>query len=62
MSKSKARILVVALGCAWTLRVNLEARGYDVLTVGNGQTAVELAASKEPDLIILDVNLPGLNG
>ena len=44
------------------IRANLEASGYEVLVAQNGQTAMELAAGMEPDLIILDVKMPSLGG
>jgi len=64
MRKGKIRVLVVddEPRYVWTIRVNLEARGYEVLEAGDGQTAVELAASEDPDLVILDIRMPGLDG
>ena len=44
------------------LRVTLEMRGYLVLEAENGQVAVELAKQKCPDLILMDVNMPVLDG
>jgi DNA-binding response OmpR family regulator len=44
------------------ITVNLRASGYRVLTAADGQTALETAASQRPDLILLDVGLPGLDG
>jgi DNA-binding response OmpR family regulator len=44
------------------LRINLEAEGYDVLTADDGERALALARSERPDLVILDVMLPKLNG
>jgi DNA-binding response OmpR family regulator len=44
------------------IRLNLEASGYLVLTAGDGISAIEQAASENPDLIILDVRMPGLDG
>jgi two-component system, OmpR family, KDP operon response regulator KdpE len=41
------------------LRRNLSASGYDVLVADNGREAVELARKHEPDLILLDLCLPG---
>ena len=41
---------------------NLEACGYAVLTAPNGQEALERLKSKIPDLIILDVQMPDMNG
>ncbi|MGD9145730.1 MAG: response regulator transcription factor [Anaerolineae bacterium] len=46
----------------WAIRTNLEARGYDVLTAGDGRSGLDLAASQEPDLILIDVRMPGLGG
>jgi DNA-binding response OmpR family regulator len=44
------------------LKVNLEPEGYEVLTASNGEAALELVASKQPDLVILDVMMPKLDG
>jgi DNA-binding response OmpR family regulator len=48
----------IALG----LRINLEAEGYRVLVAEDGEKGLELARSDEPDLVVLDVMLPQLNG
>lgn len=40
----------------------LRLEGYEVLTAGDGLTALDLARSVEPDVIVLDVMLPGLDG
>jgi DNA-binding response OmpR family regulator len=45
-----------------TLTYNLEKQGYEVETVGNGQLAVETARRFTPDLILLDIMLPGMDG
>jgi DNA-binding response OmpR family regulator len=45
-----------------TLRFNLERNGYAVATAGDGRTAIALAASDRPDLIIMDIMLPVLDG
>ena len=37
-------------------------RGYDVLTASDGITALEVVESDQPDLILLDVMMPGLDG
>src|SRR3954470_15398578 len=39
-----------------------EKRGYTVHTAGDGAEALALVASKKPDLIILDLNLPKIDG
>lgn len=45
-----------------TLEYNLVNQGYEVIRVGDGPTALNLARERQPDLIILDVMLPGLDG
>ncbi len=44
------------------VRYNLDRNGYNVLTANSGDAALELAAAKLPDLILLDLMLPGMNG
>jgi two-component system, OmpR family, KDP operon response regulator KdpE len=44
------------------LRTTLSFRGYTISEVSNGEEAIELAAKLKPDLILLDVNLPGMSG
>jgi two-component system, OmpR family, KDP operon response regulator KdpE len=44
------------------LATNLSARGYDVDVAPDGETAVRLAADRHPDLVILDLGLPGMSG
>jgi DNA-binding response OmpR family regulator len=41
---------------------DLEDEGYEVLTARDGQEAVALALERHPDLILLDVAMPGLDG
>ena len=43
-------------------RVNLEAEGMNVLEASDGPTGLEKARNDEPDVILLDVMMPGLNG
>jgi DNA-binding response OmpR family regulator len=43
-------------------RVNLEAEGIAVLEAGDGTTGLELARSDQPDVVLLDVMMPGLDG
>lgn len=45
-----------------TLDYNLQRQGYEVVTTENGRTALMLARTQKPDLLILDVMLPGLDG
>jgi two-component system, OmpR family, alkaline phosphatase synthesis response regulator PhoP len=44
------------------LSFNLSAEGYDILTAKNGDEAIEIAKQSKPDLIILDMMMPGKNG
>jgi DNA-binding response OmpR family regulator len=44
------------------LAAYLRDEGFAVLQAGDGRTAVELALSRRPDLILLDLNLPQLSG
>ena len=44
------------------LRINLQARQYEVLTARTGREALALAASPPPDAIILDLGLPDIDG
>ena len=44
------------------IRFNLKSEGYDVITGSNGQEAVELAQKEQPDLIVLDVMMPVMDG
>jgi len=43
-------------------RVNLEAEQMEVIDAGDGPTGLEKARSEEPDVILLDVMMPGLDG
>jgi two-component system KDP operon response regulator KdpE len=44
------------------LRINLTARGYEVLTAANGAQAMESARSGHPDIVVLDLGLPDVDG
>jgi len=47
---------------AFGLRRTLEAEGYDVDVAGDGRAGVHAALASRPDLVILDVMLPGVDG
>lgn len=44
------------------LSINLRARGYEVTTAGDGLEAIEVAAIAPPDVVVLDLGLPDLDG
>src|ERR1700678_1822794 len=44
------------------LRINLRAREYDVSTAATGPEALDVAAKHPPDLVLLDLGLPGVDG
>jgi DNA-binding response OmpR family regulator len=44
------------------LQVNLSVDGYQVVSVSNGSSALESLSNIKPDLVILDVMMPGLDG
>jgi DNA-binding response OmpR family regulator len=45
-----------------TVRYNLEREGYQVVTAADGESGLSLARAERPDLIVLDLMLPGLDG
>ena len=45
-----------------TLEVNLSARGYDVDVVGTGEHALDKVRDSLPDLLVVDLGLPGISG
>jgi DNA-binding response OmpR family regulator len=61
---AKKRVLVVEddSSIMLGLRINLEAEGYEVLAADDGENGLAMARHSQPDLVILDVMLPKLNG
>jgi two-component system KDP operon response regulator KdpE len=61
---SEGRVLVVDddAGIRKTLELNLRARGYAADLASTGEEALRLAARNLPDLVILDLGLPGMEG
>ena len=64
MNKSGAHILVVddEIEIVRALRRSLTAHGYKVFTASSGEEAFELISRHRPDLILLDLVLPGMSG
>lgn len=44
------------------VRKMLQARGFEVLEADDGLTGIELATKERPDLILMDISLPGIDG
>ena len=63
-STSGLRILVVEdyVDSALSLKLLLRALGHEAEVAYNGPTAVASAKNNEPDVVILDIGLPGMNG
>jgi two-component system cell cycle response regulator len=59
-----ARVLIVddIAANVRLLQAKLEADYYEVLTASDGQTAIDLAIQAQPDIILLDVMMPGIDG
>lgn len=64
MSEDALRVLVVddELAIRRFLRTVLSAHGHKVFEAANGQEAIQAAAAHKPDLILLDLGLPDLDG
>ena len=63
-STAEGRILIVDDESAIRLvcQLNLDSVGFRTLEAADGETALALARSEHPDLILLDVMLPGIDG
>ncbi len=46
----------------WSLEQNLKKQGYEVVTAGSGEDALRLVREEQPDLVLLDIQLPGISG
>ncbi len=62
MDKSKVLIVEDEPTLLDTLKYSLQGQGYDVVTATDGVHALPTARDEKPDLVILDVMLPGLDG
>ena len=64
MTEKQKRVLIVEdnLGILRLLTLELKLQGYDVINAQNGQEAMEQVELKSPDIMLLDLNLPIMNG
>ena len=62
--KRLPKILVIEdeLNIQKLAKANLTASGYEVLVAGNGEKGLELAQEEHPNLILLDLRMPGMSG
>ncbi len=49
-------------GLARGLTINLKREGYQVITASSGEEGLDLTIQQQPNLVLLDVTLPGING
>ncbi|MBI4283948.1 MAG: response regulator [Chloroflexi bacterium] len=61
---TKKRVLVVddEPGIGNVLRIKLGLSGYDVITTTSGAEAIELIRSQKPDIVLLDIIMPDVDG
>ncbi len=64
MTQTPARILVVddEKLIRWSVAERLQRDGYEVISAESGEKALELVAASPPDVMLLDVKLPGIDG
>ncbi len=64
MGSTLVKILVVddEASIVTLLQFNIEKAGFEVVTAEDGRTGYELALSEKPDLIVLDLMLPEMDG
>lgn len=64
MSEAKVKVLVVEdePSIRKFIAINLERSGFDVLEADTGEKAVEMAETYKPEVLVLDVMLPGIDG
>ncbi|HBA89736.1 MAG TPA: DNA-binding response regulator [Geobacter sp.] len=62
MRKTKIMVVDDEHLIRWSLEQNLKKQGYDVCTAGTGEDALRMAREEQPELVLLDYHLPGING
>ncbi len=62
MKKTKILVVDDEHLIRWSLEQNLKKQGYEVLTAGSGEDALRIVREEQPDLVLLDIQLPGISG
>jgi len=62
MKKTKILVVDDEHLIRWSLEQNLKKQGYEVVTASNGEEALKLVQEEQPELILLDIQMPGING
>jgi len=62
MKKNKILVVDDEQLIRWSIEQNLKKQGYEVLTAANGEDALKLAREEQPELILLDIQMPGISG
>lgn len=62
MKKKKVLLVDDQVSFIHMLTLKLNQMGYEVLSATNGEQGVELAVNEEPDLVVMDVMMPVMNG
>jgi DNA-binding response OmpR family regulator len=62
MANDKVLVIEDDVNLLETIKYNLRKEGYNVITANDGEQALEVARKEKPDLLILDIMLPKLNG
>lgn len=62
MSKGKLLLADDSVTIQKVVNLTFADEGIEVLTAGNGDAAMEMIAAERPDIVLADVNMPGLNG
>jgi len=59
-----AKVLIIDDSPTETHRLSgiLEKNGFNVLTASSGELGIELAKNEQPDIVLMDIVMPGLNG
>jgi two-component system, OmpR family, alkaline phosphatase synthesis response regulator PhoP len=62
MSKGNVLVIDDEKDLIEMIRYNLEKEGFNVIGAGDGESGLSLAAAEKPDLIVIDLMLPGMDG